>query len=348
MRHEQRRNDESLRRVIVHAAFLTGLLAATLPAASALADRVVLENGRDKGEDVRVLAATWEEVELRAGRSRKETVPAAQIATLERDSEALAPTRRRFALASYKEVLVDVRDFDADFKEAAPWEKAEAAYLLAEATLKLGKRDEAKAAYEAYLETYGEAKDWWVPFAAHRLVEIAESEEKYGTAATLGEKLARYGGRWQVIGRLAQGRNLLRTNNASAAETVLNEVVRLATDPELKQEARVLRIEATFVAGNPGQAIQDLDTNFFAAIGGELLYGYARGRATLLMGQSYVALGGDENEQQGEVWLQQTVALYGQHEELLAAASDELANLYKKQGKTERAAFWEKRKPTKD
>ena len=321
---------------------LCGIVSIALISASPLAaDSVELASGK-KFEKITSVKATWESVEFRV-RRKKQSFPAEQIAVLERDSEYLSDVRAQMARSAFKKAVEAIEDLDPETDKPQAWEVAEADYLLGEAHRRAGSDEDALNAFKAYTESHRESKDWWMPHAVSRLADLTLKAKQPGTATKFYKDLESFGETWAPTAKLGQGKAELAKGRSGAQEArkLFAEVVRLSRDPFVKQEARVLRIDAIFLTEQYGQVVKDLKAGFFDSPKiGEFVYGPARAKAALLMGKAYSAMGGAENLQNAEIWLQKVEALYRQEKEIHRDACEEMAKVLEKLGDAARAQIW--------
>ena len=318
---------------------------------SLYADSIELTTGQ-RFEKITAVKATWQEVEFRARRGKKH-VPGHQVALLVRDSDVLASARSLRDAGKFGGALKALEAFED--RDAADWEKAEAAYLVGELQHRNGRTKKARKALESYLEDYRGSKDWFVPAALLRLGEVLLVSDQPGTAEVHFKELSRMGGTWELRSKLGQGKALVAgrgKQGAQDARKLFLEVIRgSGNDFALKQEALVARAEALIVGDDPALAIEELNKAFFETPERtEFGYSAARARACMLMSRAQVALGrkdrtnGRDYLERAELWALR-VAVFHRHEtEEFEEACDFLVKLYERLGKKDAAAAWKKRK----
>ncbi|MEE2883485.1 MAG: hypothetical protein VYD70_07135 [Planctomycetota bacterium] len=201
-----------------------------VPAEVLLGDQIIVVGGRNY-VDVKIVSATWEQVQYRlAGVSTSQKMAADRVEKLIFDQEPAVLSRGRGALdqGDWEGAVNSLRSATS---LGDPRHKADAMYLYGLALVKWGQQDPAQlavavTALEAYLTQFEGQKDFFVPYArvalseAHRGAEDWASAEKALVPLASGE----LGKRWILGARLAKAEILLAQQNWIDAREIFSSV----------------------------------------------------------------------------------------------------------------------------
>lgn len=312
------------------------------------ADSIELVDGKVLN-GVEVVLAQWDSVQYkRAKASRATTVAGQKVRSIQRESFVLQPLRDAITNGKYKKAIKGLKDVGKQGGgKQNDWELAEARYLIGKARALAGEERAAGKAFKDYLSRHEKDKDWYIPFAVNEFGQSLLASRKPGTAGVQFKKLGEYGGGWILRAKYGEGLSALAKGKAGAQEArgLLDVVYRSRQAPlELKEKAAVGRVKAILLQENARGAIQELNQAFFdSSRAGKVSYSGARAEASLLMGQAYQALGGEENLQEAELWFLRIPALYRRHQKIYTQACRALVDVYGKLGNQKREEEWKAR-----
>ncbi len=205
-------------------------LAGLLPASEVRGDQIIVSGGRNY-DDVKIVSATWEQVQYRLpGVSTVQKVAADRVEKLVFDQEPSSLSRGRGALEQ------------GDWEGAAnalrsatslgdPRQKADSMYLYGLSLMRWSQqdssqRDAAVTALEGYLGQFEASKDFYVP---HARIALAEAHRFAGDWSSAEQALAPLAGgnlgkHWVLGARLGSGEILLGQGKFVEAREIFSAV----------------------------------------------------------------------------------------------------------------------------
>ena len=304
------------------------------------ADVIVQSNGK-RLDGVTVLSAKWDQVLFKQGNNTVK-LNGDKVTSIQRDSAYLQPARSSLASGNYKRALSILEKLDG--RGLKGWQAAELQYLKGKILLESGESAKADTAFDLFVKTNRESKDYWLPHAIYGRGQAALNLGRGSSAQQHFKGLAPYGPTWVLRAKLGEAQGLFLAKKYVDARTKFQEVANSRKAPAaLKVDALIGRIEVIASQKQYDKAIADLEKNFFSATAQVVDYGKARAKAAYLMGVSYKNLPGKENLEKAEIWLLKTAVLFRQHKSIYKDSCSALADVYKQLGRSERATEWEKR-----
>ncbi|MEE3181478.1 MAG: hypothetical protein VX288_06180 [Planctomycetota bacterium] len=335
-RFSYRRNGVTSRALVSRLALALGCLFFT----SVKADVVVQSSGK-RIEGVSISSAKWDQVLFKQGNNTVK-LNGDKVASIQRDSAYLEPARSSLASGNYKKALSILDKLEG--RGLKGWQAAELLYLKGKIYLESGESVKADSAFDLFVKTNRESKDYWLPHAIYGRGQAALNLGRGSSAQQHFKGLAPYGPTWVLRAKLGEAHGLFLAKKYVDARTKFQEVANDRKAPaSLKVDALIGRIEVIASQKQYDKAIADLEKHFFAATAQVVDYGKARARASYLMGLSYKNLPGKENLEKAEIWLLKTAVLFRQHKSIYKDSCSALADVYKQLGRSERATEWGKR-----
>ena len=307
---------------------------------SVKADVVVQSSGK-RIEGVSISSAKWDQVLFKQGANTVK-LDGDKVASIQRESAYLQPARSSLASGNYQKALSILDKLDG--RGLKGWQAAELQYLKGKIYLESGESAKADTAFDLFVKTNRESKDYWLPHAIYGRGQAALNLGRGSSAQQHFKGLAPYGPTWVLRAKLGEAQGLFLAKKYVDARTKFREVANSRKAPAaLKVDALIGRIEVIASQKQYDKAIADLEKNFFSANAQVVDYGKARARASYLMGASYKNLPGKENLEKAEIWLLKTAVLFRQHKSIYKDSCSALADVYKQLGRSERATEWGKR-----
>ena len=304
------------------------------------ADVIVQSNGK-RLDGVTVLSAKWDQVLFKQGNNTVK-LDGDKVASIQRESAYLQPARSSLASGNYQRALSILDKLDG--RGLKGWQAAELQYLKGKIYLESGESAKADTAFDLFVKTNRESKDYWLPHAIYGRGQAALNLGRGSSAQQHFKGLAPYGPTWVLRAKLGEAQGLFLAKKYVDARTKFQEVANSRKAPAaLKVDALIGRIEVIASQKQYDKAIADLEKNFFSTNAQVVDYGRARARASYLMGVSYKNLPGKENLEKAEIWLLKTAVLFRQHKSIYKDSCSALADVYKQLGRSERATEWGKR-----
>lgn len=307
---------------------------------SVKADVVVQSSGK-RIEGVSISSAKWDQVLFKQGKNTVK-LDGDKVASIQRESAYLQPARSSLASGNYQKALSILDKLDG--RGLKGWQAAELQYLKGKIYLENGESAKADTAFDLFVKTNRESKDYWLPHAIYGRGQAALNLGRGSSAQQHFKGLAPYGPTWVLRAKLGEAQGLFLAKKYVDARTKFQEVANSRKAPAaLKVDALIGRIEVIASQKQYDKAIADLEKNFFSTNAQVVDYGKARARASYLMGFSYKNLPGKENLEKAEIWLLKTAVLFRQHKSIYKDSCSALADVYKQLGRSERATEWGKR-----
>ena len=307
---------------------------------SVKADVVVQSSGK-RIEGVSISSAKWDQVLFKQGKNTVK-LDGDKVASIQRESAYLQPARSSLASGNYQKALSILDKLDG--RGLKGWQAAELQYLKGKIYLESGESAKADTAFDLFVKTNRESKDYWLPHAIYGRGQAALNLGRGSSAQQHFKGLAPYGPTWVLRAKLGEAQGLFLAKKYVDARTKFQEVANSRKAPAaLKVDALIGRIEVIASQKQYDKAIADLEKNFFSTNAQVVDYGKARARASYLMGASYKNLPGKENLEKAEIWLLKTAVLFRQHKSIYKDSCSALADVYKQLGRSERATEWGKR-----
>tara|TARA_B100000809_G_scaffold163765_1_gene161127 strand:- start:1756 stop:2748 length:993 start_codon:yes stop_codon:yes gene_type:complete len=307
---------------------------------SVKADVVVQSSGK-RIEGVSISSAKWDQVLFKQGKNTVK-LDGDKVASIQRESAYLQPARSSLASGNYQKALSILDKLDG--RGLKGWQAAELQYLKGKIYLESGESAKADTAFDLFVKTNRESKDYWLPHAIYGRGQAALNLGRGSSAQQHFKGLAPYGPTWVLRAKLGEAQGLFLAKKYVDARTKFQEVANSRKAPAaLKVDALIGRIEVIASQKQYDKAIADLEKNFFSTNAQVVDYGKARARASYLMGFSYKNLPGKENLEKAEIWLLKTAVLFRQHKSIYKDSCSALADVYKQLGRSERATEWGKR-----
>ncbi len=336
MRFSYRRTEMTSRVLVSRLTLALGCLFFT----SVNADVIVQSSGK-RIEGVVISSAKWDQVLFKQGTNTVK-LNGDKVASIQRDSAYLQPARSALAGGKYDKALAILEKLDG--RGLKGWQAAELQYLKGKIYLESGEPGKADTAFDLFVKTNRESKDYWLPHAIFGRGQAALNLGRGSSAQQHFKGLSPYGPTWILRAKLGEAQGLFLAKKYVDARTKFQEVANDRKAPTgLKVEALIGRIEVIASQKQYDKAIADLEKNFFSPSAQVLNYGKARAKAAYLMGFSYKNLPGKENLEKAEIWLLKTAVLFRQHKSIYIDSCTALADVYKQLGRAERATEWGKR-----
>ncbi len=305
------------------------------------ADVVVQSNGK-RIDGVTVLSAKWDQVLFKQGGNTVK-LEGDKVASIQRESAYLRPVRSAISAGNYAKALSSISKLDG--RGLKGWQAAELQYLKGKVHLVAGEAAKADGVFKEFVAANKETKDYWLPHAIYGRGQAMLDLGRGNSAQTHFQGLAPYGPTWVLRAKLGEAQGLFLAKKYVESRGKFNEVANTRKAPgSLKVAAVVGRIDVIVSQKQYDKAISDLEKTFFTGSTTQGLdYGKSRARATYLMGVCYKGLTGKGNLEKAEIWLLKAAVLYRHHKDIYVNSCNELVDVYKQLGRTERATEWGRR-----
>ena len=331
---------------------LTLLVLCGAATAPVYADRIYQRGSKEPLKNVTIDKATWEQVMYKLpGVARAQPIDADDIERIDWESESssVSKARRNIEAGEFAKAVASL----SAAKGLPGRSGANAGYLLGLANLMWGARNESKyndalKAFDDFIEKHEKDKEFYVPHAYIGYAEAATALRQYAQAEAKYKVLAdgKMGKSYRRAGQLGQAKVLVAQEKYSNARRIFNDVRNDGDAPdEVRAAAHLGYARCQLGEKQYKEAADTVKERLLQPNGSHApRYGRILGRAWIVLGDAEAESGGGKDQQEWAlIRYLMAINTQGVETEELAEAYYKAREMYKKLGRSDKAADMDSR-----